>query len=206
MKDTARAAAQLGVDTVIGFTGSSIWHTVAMFPPVPPSMIERGLRRTSPTAGTRSSTSSTRSASGSRTRCTPARSPTTTGPRSAPWRRSATGRRSGSTSTPATSSGRTSTRSASSGTSGTGSTTWTARSRCKQLNGRNGRLGSHLPWADPRRGWDFVSTGHGDVPWEPMLPDAQRDRLRRPDLASSGRTPAWTAPSAPPTRSRSSAG
>jgi sugar phosphate isomerase/epimerase len=31
-------------------------------------------------------------------------------------------------------------------------------------NGRNGRLGSHLPWADPRRGWDFVSTGHGDVP------------------------------------------
>ena len=33
-------------------------------------------------------------------------------------------------------------------------------------NGRNGRMGSHLPWADPRRGWDFVSTGHGDVPWE----------------------------------------
>ena len=33
-------------------------------------------------------------------------------------------------------------------------------------NGRNGRLGSHLAWADPRRGWDFVSTGHGDVPWE----------------------------------------
>lgn len=26
--------------------------------------------------------------------------------------------------------------------------------------------GSHLPWGDPRRGWDFVSTGHGDVPWE----------------------------------------
>ena len=42
IKDTARAAAMLGVDTVIGFTGSSIWHTVAMFPPVPPAMIERG--------------------------------------------------------------------------------------------------------------------------------------------------------------------
>ena len=25
---------------------------------------------------------------------------------------------------------------------------------------------SHLPWGDPRRGWDFVSTGRGDVPWE----------------------------------------
>ncbi len=35
IKDTARAAARLGVDTVVGFTGSSIWHTVAMFPPVP---------------------------------------------------------------------------------------------------------------------------------------------------------------------------
>ncbi|HEX7746416.1 MAG TPA: sugar phosphate isomerase/epimerase family protein, partial [Micromonosporaceae bacterium] len=33
-------------------------------------------------------------------------------------------------------------------------------------DGRRGRLSSHLPWADMRRGWDFVSTGHGDVPWE----------------------------------------
>jgi len=32
MADTARAAAAFGVDTVVGFTGSSIWHTVAMFP------------------------------------------------------------------------------------------------------------------------------------------------------------------------------
>jgi len=40
--DTARAAAAFGVRTVVGFTGSSIWHTVAMFPPVPESMIERG--------------------------------------------------------------------------------------------------------------------------------------------------------------------
>ncbi|MEY7977539.1 sugar phosphate isomerase/epimerase family protein, partial [Streptomyces pilosus] len=42
IKDTARAAALLGVDTVIGFTGSAIWHLVAMFPPAPESMIERG--------------------------------------------------------------------------------------------------------------------------------------------------------------------
>ena len=39
MKLTARAAAKLGVDTVVGFTGSKIWKTVAMFPPVPESMI-----------------------------------------------------------------------------------------------------------------------------------------------------------------------
>jgi sugar phosphate isomerase/epimerase len=42
MKDTARAAAKLGVKTVTGFTGSSIWHLLAMFPPVPPEMIESG--------------------------------------------------------------------------------------------------------------------------------------------------------------------
>ena len=31
---TARLARRLGVDTVIGFSGSSIWPYVAMFPPV----------------------------------------------------------------------------------------------------------------------------------------------------------------------------
>src|SRR6185295_3269833 len=32
----------LGVDTVVGFTGSSIWQYVAMFPPVPAKVIEAG--------------------------------------------------------------------------------------------------------------------------------------------------------------------
>lgn len=43
MKDTARAAARFGVDTVAGFSGSSIWHTVAGFPPVPFERIMRAL-------------------------------------------------------------------------------------------------------------------------------------------------------------------
>jgi sugar phosphate isomerase/epimerase len=38
--------------------------------------------------------------------------------------------------------------------------------RVRQGSGRAGVLGSHLPWGDPRRPWDFVSTGHGNVPWE----------------------------------------
>ncbi len=42
MKDTARAAAKLGVDVVIGFTGSAIWKYVAMFPPVSAETIEAG--------------------------------------------------------------------------------------------------------------------------------------------------------------------
>ena len=42
MKDTARAAAQLGVTVVTGFTGSSIWHLLYSFPPNDPAAIERG--------------------------------------------------------------------------------------------------------------------------------------------------------------------
>jgi sugar phosphate isomerase/epimerase len=38
--------------------------------------------------------------------------------------------------------------------------------KVRSHDGRRGVLGSHLPWADPRRGWDFVSIGHGDVDWE----------------------------------------
>jgi len=33
-------------------------------------------------------------------------------------------------------------------------------------DGRNGALGSHLPFGDLRRGWDFVSPGHGNIPFE----------------------------------------
>jgi len=39
---TARAAARLGVDTVVGFTGSAIWKYVAMFPPVPADLVDAG--------------------------------------------------------------------------------------------------------------------------------------------------------------------
>jgi sugar phosphate isomerase/epimerase len=42
MKNTARAAKKLGVSVVNGFTGSSIWHLLYSFPPVPESMIAAG--------------------------------------------------------------------------------------------------------------------------------------------------------------------
>ncbi len=41
--------------------------------------------------------------------------------------------------------------------------------RMQMRSGRAGILGSHLPWSDPRRGWDFVSTGRGDVPWQDAI-------------------------------------
>lgn len=165
MCDTARAAARLGVDTVIGFTGSSIWHTVAMFPPVPPGMIERGYQdfadRWNPIldvfdeVGVRFAhevhpseiaydywtTQRTLEAIGHR----PAFG-LNFDPSHFVWQ-----------------------------DLDPVGFLYDFRDRiyhvdCKEskkrFNGRNGRLGSHLPWADPRRGWDFVSTGHGDVPWE----------------------------------------
>ncbi len=122
---------------------------------------------TSPTAGTRSSTCSTRSACGSRTRCTPREIAydywTTVAALEAVGHREAFGLNWDPSHfvwqdlDPV-------------------GFLWDFQDRiyhvdCKDAkrqvgNGRNGRMGSHLAWADPRRGWDFVSTGHGDVPWE----------------------------------------
>ena len=44
MKDTARAAAKLGVKVVNGFTGSSIWHLLYSFPPVSDKMLADGFK------------------------------------------------------------------------------------------------------------------------------------------------------------------
>jgi sugar phosphate isomerase/epimerase len=44
MKDAARAAQRLAVGVVNGFTGSSIWHLLYSFPPVPPGWIDEGFR------------------------------------------------------------------------------------------------------------------------------------------------------------------
>lgn len=44
MKNTARAAKNLGVKIVNGFTGSSIWHYLYSFPPVTDEMVEEGFK------------------------------------------------------------------------------------------------------------------------------------------------------------------
>lgn len=166
MKLTARAAAGLGVDTVVGFTGSANWKYVAMFPPVTADQIAAGYQdfadRWNPIldvfdeVGVRFAhevhpseiaydywtTVATLAAIGHR----PAFG-LNWDPSHFVWQ-----------------------------DLDPVSFLWDFKDRiyhvdCKDAkrrvgNGRNGRLGSHLPWADPRRGWDFVSTGHGDVPWE----------------------------------------
>ena len=44
MKATAKAAKNMGVKVVNGFTGSSIWHMLYSFPPVSDEMIEEGFK------------------------------------------------------------------------------------------------------------------------------------------------------------------
>ena len=44
MKAAARAAQKLGVGIVNGFTGSSIWHLLYSFPPVPQAWIDEGFK------------------------------------------------------------------------------------------------------------------------------------------------------------------
>lgn len=165
MKDTARAAAKLGVKTVVGFTGSSIWHTVAMFPPVPASMIERGYadfaERWNPIldvfdeVGVRFA-HEVHPSEIAYDYWTTAHVLDVIGHRPAFGLNFDPSHFMWQDLDPV-------------------GFLWDFRDRiyhvdCKEskrnLNGRNGRLGSHLPWADPRRGWDFVSVGHGDVPWE----------------------------------------
>lgn len=86
--------------------------------------------------------------------------------------------------------------------------------RVRPPNGRYGLLGSHLPWGNPRRGWDFVSAGHGDVPWEDCFralraiayrgpisiewEDAGMDRLNgAAEAVEFVRSLLWASPSAP---------
>ena len=44
MKNTARAAKKFGVDVVNGFTGSPVWHLIYRFPPTSDEMVDAGYR------------------------------------------------------------------------------------------------------------------------------------------------------------------
>ena len=168
MADTARAAAAFGVDTVIGFTGSSIWYTVAMFPPVPQQMIDKGYEdfatRWNPildvfdAEGVRFA-HEVHPSEIAYDFWTTKKTLETIGNRSA----------FGLNFDPS-------------------HFVWQdldpvafldayqdriyhvdCKEARKRLDGRNGRLGSHLPWGDPHRGWDFVSAGRGEVNWEDVF-------------------------------------
>ena len=68
-----------------------------------------------------------------------------------------------------------------------------------QLDGRNSILSSHLDFGDPRRGWDFVSPGRGDVKWDPIIRALNRIGYDGPlsiEWEDSGMDRDWGAPEA----------
>jgi len=168
MKDTVRAAAKLGVKTVVGFTGSSIWITLAGFPPVPAEMIDAGYQdfadRWNPIIDVCDEV-------GVRFALEVHPSEIAYDFWTAQRTLEAIGHRPGF------------------GFNFDPShMIWQfldsalfirefkdkifhvdCKETVRNLDGRNGVLSSHLPFGDSRRGWDFVSVGHGIVPWEQIF-------------------------------------
>lgn len=69
----------------------------------------------------------------------------------------------------------------------------------KTLDGRKGILGSHLNFGDERRGWDFVSPGHGDVDFKSLFRALNRIGYTGPlsvEWEDSGMDREWGAPDA----------
>ena len=69
----------------------------------------------------------------------------------------------------------------------------------KTLDGRKSILGSHLDFGDARRGWDFVSPGHGDVDFEALFRALNRIGYRGPlsvEWEDSGMDRDWGIPDA----------
>lgn len=68
-----------------------------------------------------------------------------------------------------------------------------------QLTGRNSILSSHLDFGDPRRGWDFVSPGRGDVKFDQVVRALNRVGYKGPlsvEWEDSGMDREWGAPEA----------
>src|SRR3954453_10429984 len=168
MKETARAAAQLGVQVVTGFSGSSTWHMLYSFPPNDFAEVERGFEDF---AERWSSIIDVFDAEGVRFALEV--HPTEIAYDFATTRRAldAIGRRAGF------------------GINFDPSHLVPqfldpaafvdefadriyhvhVKDSLRRLDGRRSILGSHLDFGAAERGWDFVSPGHGDVDFEALV-------------------------------------
>jgi sugar phosphate isomerase/epimerase len=69
----------------------------------------------------------------------------------------------------------------------------------KRLDGRRSILGSHVDFGEPERGWTFVSPGHGDVDFEGLFRQLNRIGYSGPlsiEWEDSGMDRDWGAPDA----------
>jgi sugar phosphate isomerase/epimerase len=168
LKDTARAAAALGVDVVTGFTGSPVWHQLYSFPPNDFDQIERGYEEFAERFGpiidvfeaegvrfalevhpteiaydyvtTRKALDAIGNRPGFGINFDPSHFiPQLLDP--APFLEDFADR----------------------------IYHVHVKDSKRRLDGRRSVLGSHLDFGDGRRGWDFVSPGHGDVDFEELI-------------------------------------
>ena len=186
MKNTARAAQKLGVNVVNGFTGSSIWHLLYSFPPVPPAMIDDGFEllaerwnpildvfaecgvkfalEVHPTEIAFDIVTAERAMAALDDR---EEFGFNFDPSHLIWQ-------------------------------GVDPVEFIRtfpdrifhvhmKDAIVTLNGRSGILASHLNFGDPRRGWDFRSLGRGGVEFRGDHPRPERRRLRRPVVGRMGR-------------------
>ena len=199
MKDTARAAAQLGVEVVTGFTGSPIWHMLYSFPPNDFDEIERGYEDFAERWGpiidvfeaegvrfalevhpteiaydfvtTRKALDAIGDRAGLRDQLRPE-------PLRAPVPR--LGRVRHRVRRPQIYHVH-------------------VKDSIRRLDGRSSILGGHLNFGEPGRGWDFVSPGHGDVDFEAMIRALNRIGYEGPlsiEWEDSGMDRDWGAPDA----------
>ena len=199
MKDTARAAAQLGVEVVTGFTGSSrLAHALLRSRPTT-SPTSSAATRTSPSAGGRSSTSSTPRACASRSEVHPTEIAydfvTTRKTLAAIDHREGFGINFDPSHFEHQFLD-----------SAAFVTEFADRiyhvhvkDSIQHLDGRSSILGGHLNFGEAGRGWDFVSPGHGDVDFEALFRALNRIGYQGPlsvEWEDSGMDRDWGAPDA----------
>ena len=198
MKDTARAAAKLGVTQVNGFSGSAIWHLLYSFPPNDPAEIQRGYEdfaeRWNPiidvfdAEGVRFglevhpteiaydfvTTKNALDAIGNREGVGINFDPSHLAHQffdSAAFIEEFAGR----------------------------IYHFHIKDSRKRLDGRRSILGSHLDFGEAERGWDFVSPGHGDVDFEGVFRALNRAGYAGPlsiEWEDAGMDREWGAPDA----------
>jgi sugar phosphate isomerase/epimerase len=176
MKDTARAAAQLGVEVVTGFTGSSVWHMLYSFPPNDFAEVVRFALEVHPTeiaydfVTTRKTLAAIDHREGFGINFDPSH-----------FEHQFLD-------------------------SAAFVTEFADRiyhvhvkDSIRHLDGRSSILGGHLNFGEAGRGWDFVSPGHGDVDFEALLRALNRIGYQGPlsiEWEDSGMDRDWGAPDA----------
>jgi sugar phosphate isomerase/epimerase len=198
MKDTARAAAQLGVEVVTGFTGSGIWHMLYSFPPNDWETVEQGYEdfaeRWSPIVDVFDA-EGVRFALEVHPTEIAYDFPTTRKALAALDHRAGFGINFDPS------------HFAHQFLDSAAFVTEFAervyhvhvKDSIKRLDGRSSILGGHLDFGQPGRGWDFVSPGHGDVDFEALFRALNRIGYQGPlsvEWEDSGMDREWGAPDA----------